>query len=395
MKICIVTSMFPRFEGDYYGNFVYDEAKRLFKEGFDVHVVTHHNRDSPYEEVMQGLKIQRFKWLEPKKFKPLAYYNSITDGFRLISYLISLLLILSKTINKYDIDVIHAHNAIPTGFIAAIVSHVLKIPLFITIHGSDINRFYNKPFYRSLISFSLNSSEKILVSSKSLYRKVESFIKNGKKILIFRNAIDINKFQVEKNDFIRNKYLIKSDDTLILFVGNLNRSKGIFEIVESFKLLNYKFKKLKLMFVGEGPQKKELNKIVVNNEIEDDVIFTEQINPKRIQKYYQAADIFVLPSYSEGGGPPLVILEAMACGVPVVVSNVGGIPEVIKNGINGFLVPPHDTLELVKKIELLISSNDIKKKFIKSSREIVKENFDVDKRIKVLIKAYNDFKSFK
>ena len=90
MKICLVPTMFPKFKGDYYGSFVFDDARILVEKGFEVHVITQHNPNIPYEEVIDGIHVHRFRWMEPKKFKALVHFKGLTDNFRLITYLISL-----------------------------------------------------------------------------------------------------------------------------------------------------------------------------------------------------------------------------------------------------------------------------------------------------------------
>jgi hypothetical protein len=107
--------MFPKFLGDYYGSFIFDEVKALADQGFEIHVVTQHNHGIPYEEIMDGIHIHRFRWLEPKQFRALVHFHGLKDTFRMITYVISLFFNLIKIIRKYKIQIIHAHSVIPTG----------------------------------------------------------------------------------------------------------------------------------------------------------------------------------------------------------------------------------------------------------------------------------------
>jgi len=382
--------MFPKYLGDYYGSFVFEEVVKLVENENEIHVITQHNSGIPYEEVMEGIHVHRFKWLKPKKFKALVHFTGFIDYLRLITYLFSLFFSLMILMKRYDFDVIHAHSVIPTGFIASIVSKLFNKPLIITVHGMDINNFLGNFLMLKLIVFSLNLSNNIITVSKDLYEKIIQLGVDKDKIIILRNAIDIKRFKPKKNKQIRKKFKIDPEDKLILFVGYLDKFKGIFEVVESFNILKSKYKNLKLMFVGKGPKKMEIQKIVSKNKMEDDVIFTGQVKPKKIQDYYQAADFFVLPSYSEGGGPPLVVLEAMGCGIPVVVSDVGGIPEVLEDGKNCFLVPPQNIEILTEKLGKLIEDEELSKKFSIKSVELVRNYFDINKKIIKLLKIYGE-----
>ncbi len=115
----------------------------MVKKGFEVHVVTQHNSGIPYEEIMDGIYVHRFKWLEPKEFKALVHFKGFIDNIRLITYLISLFFNLIWIIRKYNIDIIHAHSVIPTGLIGVIVAKIFRKPVFITAHGMDITNFEN------------------------------------------------------------------------------------------------------------------------------------------------------------------------------------------------------------------------------------------------------------
>lgn len=384
MKICIIPTMFPKYKGDYYGSFVFDEAKMLVKKGFEVHVVTQHNSNIPYEEIMEGIHVHRFKWLEPNEFKALVHFKGLIDNFRLLTYVISIffnLIILSR---KYNFDILHAHSAIPTGLIGVIVAKILKKPIFITVHGMDVNNFMKNLPFRMLIQFSLNNSAQIITVSKDLAENIKSLHINHEKITILRNSVNIQQFKPIKNKNIRYKHGIGKEDILVLFVGYLDVFKGIFELVDSFNEI--KQENIKLMIVGTGPKKYELKDRVHKLGLEKTVIFTGNLKPEEMHNYYQAADIFTLPSYTEG--LPISILEAMSCGTPVIATNVGGIPEIIDDNINGFIIPPKNKKILKDKLNILIKDAKLREYFAKNSIIKIKREFNIDQKIDKLTALY-------
>lgn len=387
MKICIVPTMFPKYKGDYYGSFVFDEAKMLVKKGFEVHVVTQHNPKIPYREIMDGIHVHRFKWLEPKEFKALVHFKSVKDNFRLVTYIISLFFNLMWIVRKYDIDIIHAHSTIPTGFIGVIVAKIMKKPVFITAHGMDINNFENNSFFKQLITFSLNNCNKAIAVSNDLAGKMRLLGIDKDKIIVLRNAVNTDIFKPTELKKVRKNYAIK-DNILILFVGYLDTFKGIFELIDAFYEVNKGNKNTTLMIIGEGPKKNELKKRVLKIGLEKSVIFTGKIPSIDIYEYYQSADIFVLPSHTEG--LPLVIIEAMACGIPVIASSVGGISEVVEDNINGFLVPPHNTSLLAYKLSILINDPSLREKFAENTLKTIKQSFNANNKTKKLIELYRN-----
>lgn len=381
--------MFPKFLGDYYGSFIFDEVKALADHGFEVHVVTQHNHGIPYEEIMEGIHIHRFRWLEPKKFRALVHFHGLMDTFRMITYVISLFFNLIRIMRRYKIQIIHAHSVIPTGFMASIVSKIMHKPLFITVHGMDINNFENSRIFNYFIASSLNSSFKSIAVSEDLGKKMRLMVNDKNKIMVIRNAVDTDRFNPTRNTGIREKFNIKDEDILILFVGYLDEFKGIFELVNVFSQINAANKNVKLMMVGPGPKKEDLLKILTEMGIKNDVIFTGMVEHHTIHRYYQAADIFVLPSYTEGGGPPLVVMEAMACGLPIIVTNVGGMSEGIEDGVNGFIVSPKNVEELTKKLDFLIENEDLRKKFGNNSLKKIGEYSTIfGKKTEKLINLY-------
>lgn len=384
--------MFPKFKGDYYGSFVFDEVKELAKKGFEIHVVTQHNSGIPYEETMDNIHIHRFRWLEPKTFRALVHFKGIMDTFRMTTYVISLFFTLIQIIRKYEIQIIHAHSVVPTGFMASIVSKLMHKPLFITAHGMDINNFENSRIFNYFIASSLNSSFKSIAVSEDLAKKMELMVKDKNKVFVLRNAVDTGRFNPTRNKSIRNEFDIKDEDILILFVGYLDEFKGIFELVNAFNKVIADNENIKLMIVGAGPKKEVLLNTLKKMGIEKEVIFTGMVEHHKIHKYYQAADIFILPSYTEGGGPPLVVMEAMACGLPIIGTNVGGMPEGIKNEVNGFIVPSKNEKELVKKLMILIEDDNLRREFGNNSLKIINEkSMILDKKIAILINLYQMF----
>lgn len=391
MKICIVPTMFPKYKGDYYGSFVFDDARMLVKKGFEVHVVTQHNPGIPYKEVMDGIYVHRFKWMEPKEFRALVHFKGLLDSLRLITYISSLFFNLIRIIRKNDIDVLHAHSVIPTGFITVIVAKIMQKNVFITAHGMDITNFEDNSFFKRIIKFSLNNSSKSIAVSKNLAKKMISFGVDEKKIIVLRNGVDTNRFKPLHNPKIRLKYNIEDNDILILFVGYLDTFKGIFELIESFNKIKTDENNIILMIIGTGPLKHEIEKRIRELGLSKQVTFTGQVSPSEMHEYYQSADIFVLPSHNDAGGPPIVFIEAMACGLPVIGTNVGGIPEGIDECVNGFIVPPKNAIELAEKLETLVKDENLRSDFGNNSLKKINENsMKLNKKALKLINLYKN-----
>ena len=175
--------------------------------------------------------------------------------------------------------------------------------------------------------------------------------------------MDNKRFNPIKNKEIRYKYHINNDEVLILFIGHLEEFKGLFELIYAFNNLIKENKKAKLMLIGEGSQRNYSLEVVSRLGLEKFILFVGKIPPSDIHKYYQSADIFVLPSHTDAGGPPVVFIEAMACGLPVIGTSIGGIPEGIENGVNGFIVPPKNVDKLTEKIDVLLKDGKLRKEF--------------------------------
>lgn len=397
--------MFPKYKGDYYGSFVYDDAKELVKRGLEVHVVTQHNPGIEYEEIMEGIHIHRFRWFEPKEFRALIHFHGIKDNFRLVSYVISNFIQLSKIVRKNNIDIIHAHHAIPSGLIGVIVAKIFNKKMFITTHGMDItthgidegplknvSNFEDHSIFKRLLSYSLNNSDKIIAVSIDLANRIRSFNVKEENITILRNAVDTNRFKPVDNEKIRKKYGFKKEDIIVLFVGHLEKFKGIFELLYSFNESKAKNKNLKLLIIGDGSRKNEAEKLVDDLGINKSVFFVGKVPPVEMHNYYHLSDIFILPSYTDAGGPPVVFIEAMASGLPVIGTDVGGIPEGIADGKNGYIIPPKDSKILSKKIDILANNKELRKRLGQASyKMIIDKSWNIDNKIKLLIKLYKSY----
>ena len=145
---------------------------------------------------------------------------------------------LIKFNRKFNPDIMHAHSVIPTGFIGAIVSRLMNVPLFITAHGMDVYNFEDKPIFRKIILFSFNSSKNAIAVSPDLVKTMNRLGVEKDKIFLLINAVDTDRFKPEYNNKIRNEFGINKEDILILFVGYLDTFKGIYETIEAFRYVH-------------------------------------------------------------------------------------------------------------------------------------------------------------
>jgi glycosyltransferase involved in cell wall biosynthesis len=289
--------------------------------------------------------------------------------------------LIYKPLN-YDLDIIHAHSPIPYSDLPALLYAKRKnVPFLLTYQfdgqetGGSFMRntgvsVYNKFFINKV----LGSAEVIIATTKS-YADESPFLKHYKdKIVVIPNGINIEEVTTTfTQEECRTKLGLPLDTEIILFFGSLVPYKGPDILLKAFKIIKKEFPNVKLIFAGRGQMFDELCDLSKGFDLENDVIFLGFVDEDKKPWYYKASDIFCLPSTTMAESFGIVNLEAMASGIPIVGSNLGGIPDIIKNGENGLLAKPGDHQSLADALLHLLKNEDLRKKMGDNGRRFVKD----------------------
>jgi glycosyltransferase involved in cell wall biosynthesis len=274
-----------------------------------------------------------------------------------------------------------------------LISKMFRKKVFFQIHGGKLDEFWCHSFHltRMLIKQIFKMPELIAVLS-SVQRK--PFIEIGfrEKIKVFPNTLDLSKYRNRDNN--RAKFDIPDDCIVVLFIAShFDKETGIMELLKAIPLVTKEYKKVIFIFVGGGKEQDSMLKFCQREKLEKYVKLTGYLFNDALIHILHSSDIFTLPSYSEGF--PLVILEAMAAGLPIVSTPVGAISEVIENGENGFLVRPGDHEALAEKITCLIKNEGLRRKMGSNNVEKIREKYDLRIVAKIFEKSYQDIVSKK
>ncbi|WP_237708859.1 N-acetyl-alpha-D-glucosaminyl L-malate synthase BshA [Gillisia marina] len=255
------------------------------------------------------------------------------------------------------------------------------IPMVTTLHGTDITLVGNHPFYKPAVTFSINNSDVVTSVSESLKEDTLKLFKIKKEIEVVPNFIDVAKFKTGFTDCQRT-LMADEDEKIISHVSNFRPVKRILDIIRIYYIVQ-KTIKSKLILVGEGPEREKAEYLVQELGIQDKVVFLGQSN--EVDKILCFSDLFLLPSEKESFG--LAALEAMVNGVPVISSNSGGLPEVNKDGISGFLSDVGDIEEMASNAIKILENNTTLEKFKLNAREQA-TIFDIHKIVPIYEKLY-------
>lgn len=367
MKIAHFVSNFPQSNAnEAYGKSLaaYNLCKELSKIGHQVHVLTISNEKKNTINGYDGIIVHRYK--------SQISYNS--EGMSLDILFDSL---------KYDFDIVHIHSGISMTLIAGYFYSVLKRkPLIITWHGDSVrdpksNRYVGfvpriaAYFYRYWINLVLARANRIISVSKAYKSESQFLEKYSGKVIVIPNGVDIKSLENPfSKDECKNKLGLKGKK-IILFLGSLYDIKGPQVLVKSIPDVIRNETDIQFVFVGGGDLAK-YESIAEELSVKEYTKFVGYVTKDK-SLYYKASDIFVLPSLSECF--PLVLLEAMACELPIIASEVGGVSDLIKNGNTGVLIAPDQPRSLAISINSLINKENSKliKKIIDNSIDVVKK----------------------
>lgn len=395
-KILVTTTTFPRWKNDTTPNFVYDLSEKLASK-HEILVLAPHHKGASKREIMGKLDVRRFAYFKPEFLQKLCYEGGIIPNMKK-SFLAKIqmpFLIFSeffvsyKIIKKKNVDMIHAHWILPQGLVGVLLKKLLKKPLLVTVHGSDLFPLKNKLF-RILQKFTAKNADYITVNSEATKNElIRRFPKYSEKIKIIPMGVDVNLFKKK----IIKKPTKYSKNKIILFVGRLSDQKGLQHVIDSMQDISRYDPKTKLLVIGAGPYEKTLRERAASKRIIENIEFLGALSIADIAKYHNMADIYIMPSLSTKTGTEslgLALLEAMSSGCAVIGTKVGGIPFVIKDGYNGLLAREKDPHDLSHKIITLLKNRKLARKLGKNAAEFVRKNYSWDKVSKDFMKIYDN-----
>jgi len=379
-RLCIVTHTFLPHVGGI-EKVVNEQSKRLLQRKFEPMVVT--NRiGTPKHYVVDGVKVE--------------CYESLNTGFRLgIPYSIPTVPSFKTFLEAIkSSDIVHAHgHPYLTSLIAAKLAKRYSKPFVLTQHNTFIE--YDSMFdnIERLNDFTigkenLRAADKIITVSNATKDYVLSLGANANKIKVLHNGVDLTHFRpiAGKREETRIKLGIPLNSIVVLTVRRLVYKNGIDTLIESANIAIKKNQKITFLVVGRGPDLNNVKMRIEQLGIENNFKFTGFVKDEDLPFYYNAADFFALPSKS-GEGLPLVALEAMACGLPVIATKVGGISEILIEDY-GKLVPPNQP-ELLAKAILEFSTIDWSS-HRSELRKVIEEKYSWDKNVEALIDIYEE-----
>ena len=380
-SLCIVTHTFLPHVGGI-ERVVYEQCKRLMQKKFELMVLTHRdNLGNNY--IFDGIRVK--------------CYDSLNFGFRLgIPYAIphvSSFKTFLEAIKSSDLIHVHGHPY-PSSLIAAKIAKKYSKPLVLTQHNTFIEyegivwdhvEWLNDYAIGKQV---IKEADKIVVVSNATKNYVLSLGAASETIEVLHNGVDLNRFRplTGIKDEMRRKLGISKDSNVVLTVRRLVYKNGIDTLIESARKAIKQNLRLVFLVAGKGPDFEEIKEKIGQLGIQKNFRLTGFISDEDLPFYYNAADFFVLPSKS-GEGLPLVALEAMACGVPVIATNVGGISEVIDED-HGKLVPPNSPDSLAEAI-LEFSRKDLAV-LKKDLRTMIEKKYSWDKNVEKLVEIYED-----
>ncbi|HQR33978.1 MAG TPA: glycosyltransferase family 4 protein [Blastocatellia bacterium] len=257
---------------------------------------------------------------------------------------------------EQPIDLIDAHYVYPDGYAATLIGERLNVPVVITARGTDINLFSQMRLIRPKIVAALNRAAGIIAVSEALKQRMIELGISAEKIAVIRNGVDRDVFYPRDRRDIRQRLKQNPEDRILLSVGALVSLKGFDRLIEAMALLNGagQGSRLKLFIIGEGPERRALEAQISNLNLTDCVHLIGAKPQCDLADWYSAADLFCLASHREGC--PNVVVEALACGVPVVAADVGGVAELIGSRNCGWLVSSPTAETFAAEIQAALAS---------------------------------------
>lgn len=355
MKTVIITTGYPRFEGDLFGFFVADQARSLVRAGHGVAIIAPADAQAPLREETDGVSIRRVRYAWPQGWQKLAYGAGLVPNLRerpLRAGLLPTLLVGLGWIGAaqaMEADVVHG-QWVAAGLVGRLTRWLHGRPVVVTLRGSDLALLRGLPDW--LAPRLLRGFDALTAVSQEMVDAALAYGLPPGKVFLTPNGVDTDLFHPLDRAACRTELGLDSDAKLVVWAGRLAPEKGLGDLIEAMGRLAERVP-AQLILLGDGPEKSDLEQAAAQTGVE--VKFVTTVSRSEMPFWYGAADMVALSSLREGR--PNVILEALACGRAVAATAVGGVPELVRDGGEGRLAPPSDPKRLAGAIEAVLSDD--------------------------------------
>lgn len=374
MKILMLTWEYPpRIVGGI-ARVVHDLSKRLIKDGHEVTVITYRDGNVPEYENDKGVEVYRVD-------NYMIHPNNFIDWIMQLNF--NMIAKATEVINKEGgFDVIHAHDWLVT-YAAKSLKQSFNLPMVATIHATEAGR--NSGIHDDTQRY-INDTEWLLTYEATEVIVNSNFMKNDlqrlfglpyDKINVIPNGINLNNFTGIERDYDFRRQYAMDNEKIILYVGRLVYEKGIQHLIAAMPKILSNYHDAKLVIAGKGGMIDDLKAETSSLGLDNKVYFTGYMDSKKVQKMYKCADVAVFPSTYEPFG--IVALEAMLAGVPTVVSDVGGLDEIVTHGVDGMKSYAGNPNSIADSVTALLYDHQLATNISKKARQKVKEQFNWEK----------------
>ena len=368
MNIGIVC--YPTFGGS--GVVATELAKGLANRGHTLHILSY----------ARPARLDSFR-------TDITYHEVDLSSYPLFEYPpydLALANMMVNLIQFEKLDVLHVHYAIPHATSAYLAKQILnskasKVPVITTLHGTDITLIGSDPTYKQVVDFSINQSDGVTAVSEYLRDETYRLFDISKEIKVIPNFIDLDRFKKSKKEHFK-KAICPDGEKVVTHVSNFREVKRVPDVIETFSNVLKNGVKAKLLMVGDGPDRSKAELKCRELGMCDHVRFLGK--QEQVEEVLSISDLFLIPSGSETFG--LAALEAMSCSVPVVSSNIGGLPEVNIHGVTGYLCELGDVETMGEYATKILTDEKLHSKMSKAARERA-ETFEMDS----IVTEYEDY----
>ena len=400
-KVLVIGSVYPRFHEDAEVPWLRTSIAHLKKAELDIQVLAPSYKGLKSHEI-DGVKVNRFRYapaswefLTHEEGAPSKMANKPWLQLLAIPYIISGFFKCIKICRKFRPDIIHAHWPFPHAYIALGAAKLFKIPLVLNFHGAELLLIRKKKWVRPLLKFAISQAQAVFANSSFTANKIKALRNVDVEWSPYGTTLEVSPASHPVNGKFK-----------ILFVGRHIERKGICYLIEAAKYLPRDQFEIRIVGVGDlTEQLKEQAANVIARSVSDEaiqsgfaaqpaeIIFTGKLSPEALANEYKTANVFTLPAIVDSKGDTeglgVVLIEAMELGLPIVASNVGGIPDVVIDGASGILVPEKDPQALANAYKRLAADPELVKQLLDGAQKRIAECFTWDGIIERQIAVYN------